>query len=133
LSTHALGAAEEGGLSALRFLDVAVLAIALPIFIAADLPLAGWGAAAGAWGAQRAIQIGVERRARATNDPRTVAGLLAGSMIARAWIVAGAVFAVGVLDEKEAGLSAAVLAIACFTAYFSGALIARPFDVEPRE
>ena len=113
----------------MRYLDLVVLALALPIFIAADLPLLGWAGAAGAWLVQRGVQHLIERRARAANDPRTVAGLMTGSMIARGWIVAGTIFAVG-LSEREAGLAAAILTIAVFTFYFAGQLIARPFEGE---
>ena len=90
----------------LRYLDLAVLALALPIFIAAGLPLLGYAGAAGGWLVQRGVQALIEKRARASDDPRTVAGLLTGSMIARAWIVAGSIFVVG-LSEREAGLAAA--------------------------
>jgi hypothetical protein len=114
----------------LRFLDLALLALALPIFVAADLPLLGWVGAATGWLIQRAVQIAIERRARASDDPRTVAGLLTGSMIARGWIVAGSIFIVG-LSEREAGLAAAILSITLFTFYFTGQLIGRPFEGPP--
>jgi hypothetical protein len=112
----------------LRYLDLALLALALPIFIAADLPLLGYAGAAGGWLVQRGVQALIEGRARASDDPRTVAGLLTGSMIARGWIVAGSIFAVG-LSEREAGLSAAVLAVTLFTFYFTGKMVGRPFEV----
>ena len=76
-------------LRVLRYLDLVVLALALPIFVAAGLPLLGWAGAAGGWLLQRVIQYFIEKRARESDDPRTVAGLLTGSMIARGWIVAG--------------------------------------------
>jgi hypothetical protein len=113
----------------LRFLDLALLALALPIFVAAGLPLLGYVGAAGGWLLQRGVQILIERRARASDDPRTVAGLLTGSMLARGWIVAGSIFIVG-LVEREAGLSAAILSIALFTCYFTGQMISRPFEVD---
>src|ERR671923_2921936 len=95
LTTQALKASDPMPLHALRYLDFAILAIALPVFIAADLPLAGWAAVAAAWSAQRAIKAGINKRARESDDPRTVAGLLTASMLARAWLVAGAIFVVG--------------------------------------
>jgi hypothetical protein len=118
MRAQAVGAAEMG---AVRFLDLAVLALALPVFLAAGLPVIGWAAAGAAWIVQRALQLALERRARASDDPRTVAGLITGSMIARAWIMALAVFGVG-LAEREAGLTAAVLTIVLFTVYFSVSL-----------
>jgi hypothetical protein len=128
LTTLALKASDiPMPLRMMRYLDFALLALALPIFVAADLPLLGWLGAAVGWTVQRAVQYGIEKRARESDDPRTVAGLLTGSMIARGWIVAGSIFIVG-LSEREAGLSAAILSITLFTFYFTGQLIGRPFE-----
>jgi hypothetical protein len=114
-------------LTVLRYLDLAVLVLALPIFVAADLPMLGWAGAAVGWGIQRVVQVAIERRARASDDPRTVAGLLTGSMLARGWIMAGSIFIVG-LSEREAGLAAAILAITLFTFYFTSQMLTRPFE-----
>jgi hypothetical protein len=114
-------------LRALRHLDLVALAAALALFLAVGLPLLGWGAAAGAWIGQRAIAEVVTQRAAASDDPRTVAGLMAGSMIGRGWLVALAIFGAGMV-EREAGLSAAVLAIALFTIWFSTRMTTRPFE-----
>lgn len=103
-----------------------VLPFALPIFLVAGLPLLGWGVAAAAWLAQRGIQVALARRANRSDDPKTVAGLMVGSMIARGWLVALATLGAG-LAEREAGLPAAVLAIVLFTVYFTAQLIVRPF------
>jgi hypothetical protein len=117
-----------------RLLDLVVLALAFPVFVLAGLPLAGYAAAAGAWLVQRAIQVTLERRAKASDDPRTVVGLTAGSMIGRGWLVALTIFGVGVAVDREAGLSAAVLVIVLFTVYFTVSMIVRPFEAagEPR-
>jgi hypothetical protein len=114
-----------------RYLDLALLALALPIFVAADLPLLGYLGAACGWLIQRGVQVLIERRARASNDPRTVAGLMTGSMLVRGWIMAGSIFIVG-LAEREAGLAAAILAITLFTFYFTGQMIGRPFEADRR-
>jgi hypothetical protein len=110
-----------------RYLDLAALVLALLLFVVADLPLLGWGAAAAAWCVQRAVQAWVNKRAAASDDPRTVAGLLAGSMIARGWFVALAVFGAGMV-EREAGLAAAVLSLFLFTVYLSVTMLTRPFE-----
>jgi hypothetical protein len=112
----------------LRYLDLLMVAVALLVFLLTGLPMAGWGAGAGAWVAQRGLQQYLERRAGASSDPRTVVGLLAGSMIGRGWFVAIAVFLVG-LNDNAAGLAAAVLVVALFTVYFTMRMILRPFDV----
>ena len=125
-SQHALRTTDNP-LTLLRYLDLVVLVLALPLFVLADLPLLGYVAAAFAWLAQRAIRELLNRRARASDDPRTVAGLLAGSMIIRGWLAALSIFGVGLAD-RDAGLSAAVLVIALFTIFLSGEMITRPFE-----
>ena len=71
---------------AVRYFDLALLAAALPVFLAADLPIAGYLVVAAVW----------------------LAALL-----------------VGLLDEREAGLAAAVLSAILFTVHFAGRFIAR--------
>ena len=113
----------------IRYLDLVLLAVALPIFVVAGLPMLGYAAGAAAWLVQRAIQIALYRKAAAADDPRTVVGIAAGSMIGRGWLVALTIFAAG-LNDEDAGLAAAVLVILLFTAYFTVSMIMRPFDTD---
>ena len=110
-----------------RHFDLAILVLALPVFLVADLPLLGYGAAAVAWLAQRAVRTLAMRRAEAAGEPRTVAMLLTMSMIGRAWLMALVVFGAGMAD-RQAGLTGAVLVIVLFTAFFSAQLALRPYD-----
>jgi hypothetical protein len=114
----------------LRYFDLVIAALALPLFLLTDLPLAGWIAGAGTYAAQRAIGELTARRAAASDDARTTVGLMAGSMIGRGWLVALTIFAVGLTVGDDAGLSAAVLFIALFTVYFTMQMILRPFEKE---
>jgi len=116
----------------IRYLDLVLLAIALPVFVVAGLPMLGYAAGAAAWLVQRGIQIALYRKAAAADDPRTVVGIAAGSMIGRGWLVALTIFAVGLTDE-DAGLAAAVLVIVLFTAYFTVSMIMRPFQQDHSE
>jgi hypothetical protein len=112
-----------------RYLDLVVLVfVALPIFLLAGLPIAAYLVAGGAWVLQRIVQMLMQRRAEASDDPRVVAGWTAGSMIARGWFCALAIFGVGLAEGDEAGLSAAVLVIALFTVYFLVRMILRPIE-----
>jgi hypothetical protein len=111
----------------LRYFDIVLLLLALPVFLAADLPMLGYAAGAVAWLVQRALQIALNHKAASSDDPRTVVGITAGSMIGRGWLVALTIFAAGMEDE-DAGLAAAVLVIVLFTAYFTVSMIMRPFD-----
>jgi hypothetical protein len=134
LSAHALDTtgdqSEAGiGLTLLRYLDLIVLALALPVFVLAGLPMLGYAAAAAAWLAQRAINGYATSKARETDDPRTMVGVLAGSMIGRGWLVAGSIFAVGLAGSREDGLAAALLCISLFTIFFACQMVVRPFDM----
>src|SRR5687767_13532894 len=111
----------------IRFLDLVALLAALPLFLLAGLPFEAY-VVGGVWIVQRIIQQVLQRRAEASDDPRIVAGYTAGSMIARGWLCAGAIFAVGLAEGDEAGLSAALLVIALFTVYFTVRMILRPID-----
>jgi hypothetical protein len=121
-------------MAVLRHLDLVLLALALPLFIAAGWPLLGYGAGAFAWLAQKAIKAWLERKAATAETPRAIAGILTGSMIGRGWLVAITIFAAGVGSGDDAvGLGAAVLVISLFTVYFTVALIMRPFAASPEE
>ena len=113
-----------------KYLDLVILAIALPVFVIAGWPLFGYAAAAFAWLVQRAINDVLTRRAAASDDPKTVAGLIAGSMIGRGWLVALTIFGAYLIAGRDdaVGLSAAVLVVILFTAYFTVSLILRPFE-----
>ncbi|HEX8743176.1 MAG TPA: hypothetical protein VF712_08570 [Thermoleophilaceae bacterium] len=106
----------------LRNVDLAVLAVALPIFLVADVNVLGWVTGAGLYVGQRLVRAYVQRRAERAEDPRTTVGLLAGSMILRGWIVAGAIFTMGMVTESEVGLSSAILFLATFTMSLTMAL-----------
>jgi hypothetical protein len=114
---------------AIRYLDIVLLIVALPIFVLGGLPMLGYVAGAAAWLVQRALQIFLNRKAAEADDPRTTVGIAAGSMIGRGWLVALTIFAAG-LSDNDAGLAAAVLVIVLFTAYFTVSMIMRPFDTQ---
>ena len=116
------------GLTLLRYLDLVALAAVLPLFLLAGLPMLGYTVAAAAWLVQRGINHLAQAKAKASDDPRTVVGLLAGSMIGRGWLTAGAIMAVGLAGAREDGLAAAILCITLFSIYFPMQMIVRPFD-----
>lgn len=110
---------------AVRYLDLAVIALALPVFLLADLPLLGWIGAAVGWGGQRLIQAGLEKKASMTEDPKGFFRLMAGSLIGRSWFLVLVIFATGLI-ERSAGLYAALLALITFTTYLIVSVIFRP-------
>jgi hypothetical protein len=126
---------EGGGRATLAvgYADLAVLALALPVFVLAGWPLGGYAVAAGAWLVQRGIQIAASRRATAAQkrgDRRAALGIMAGSTLARVWLIALAVLLVG-LAEREAGLAAAVLSAALFTVYLATQFVTRLLEQPP--
>jgi hypothetical protein len=111
--------------SLLRNADLALLAIALPVFLLAGLPMAGYAGAAAGWLAQRGVQHATETRLARARERTTALRLVGGSIVLRLWVVTLAVLLVGLLVDDEAGLAAAVLAAALVTASLAGEAVAR--------
>jgi hypothetical protein len=114
--------------TALRYLDLVLLAAALPVFIAADLPMAGYAAVAGVWIVMYGIEIGANRAiagAVARRDRKAAMGWLGATSLASAWIVALSVLIVGLAAGKHAGLAAAVLAAILFTVHLGARVLLR--------
>lgn len=115
---------------ALRYADLVLLAVALPIFVVAGWPLLGYAVGAAAWLVARAIELVAERRVSADlagGERRHAMGVMAFAMLGRVWILALAVLIVG-LSEREAGLAAALLALALFSVHLGAQGLARLFD-----
>ncbi|MGH2923288.1 MAG: hypothetical protein ACRDKH_04580 [Solirubrobacterales bacterium] len=111
----------------MRYLDLPLLVAALPVFIAADWPLLGYGVLAGVWLVQLGIERFAERRAQAAlrgGDRRTAMGWVGATGLGRVWLVALTVLLVG-LSEREAGLAAGLLAVALFTIHLLGRVLSR--------
>jgi hypothetical protein len=109
---------------ALRYADLALLALALPVFVLAGFPLLGYAVGGGAWLLARAIGA----RVLAGGDRRAALGTVAAAMLGRIWLVALAVLLVGLLADREDGLAAAVLAAGLITAYLAGRVLTRIFE-----
>lgn len=107
-----------------RQLDVVLLLLALPVFAVGEFSLLGWAATTAAWIGQKVLQAVLERKAAGEEDARRFFGFMAGSLIGRSWLLALTIFAVGIVD-RDAGLAAAVLALAVFTCYLVISLIMR--------
>ena len=124
MTAHALKASDSMPLRMLRYLDLVVLALALPVFLAAGLPLLGWGGIAAVWVLHRAAHAGFLRRAEASGNPRSAVGLMSVSLIGRVWLLALAVLAIGLID-RDAGLPAALLTAVVFQVWFTAFVVGR--------
>jgi uncharacterized membrane protein YkgB len=113
-----------------KYVDLAVLAAALAVFLIGGLPMLGFAAGAGVWLVQRGIQALAERRANrelaAGNRQRAMA-TVAVSTLGRVGLMATAVLLAGIA-EREAGLTSAVLVLVLFTVSFAAQGIAHLFD-----
>jgi hypothetical protein len=107
----------------LRFPDFLALAIALPIFIAAELPIVGWAVAAVTWFASSVLIIFMQSRAAHATEPRHQVGLVVGGSLARAWIAAAGILIAYLIGGDDAGLACALLMILLFTIYFFNKMI----------
>lgn len=115
-------------MSVLRNLDLALLALALPVFVVAGLPLLGYGTALVIWLMWRVIGAYAERKARATTDLGHMAAIATGSMIGRGWLMGLTLIAVGLSAGDDVGLAAAVLCVVLFTVSITTRLVLRPFE-----
>jgi hypothetical protein len=113
-----------------RYVDLIVLAVTLPLFLAVGWPILGWATATGAWIGQRLLRDFMAGRARRSTELRQQVGYLAGSMIARGWLVSLAILGMGLATDEDVGLSAALLFVLTFTFYLTVSMISRPFEQE---
>jgi len=113
---------------ALRYGDLALLAIALPVFVLAGWPMLGYAVAAAAWLVQWGIEVAANRRvarALAEGERRTALGVLSAATLGRVWLVALAVLLVGLLGAREDGLAAALLSAVLVTAHLGARSLER--------
>lgn len=119
----------------LRYADLALLALALPVFVLADLPLVGYAAIAAAWLVQHAMLAWADRAsaaALARGERNRAMGIVGGTTLGRVWLVSLAILLVGLLGEREDGLAAAVLAFALVTVHLGCLAITKLLDPKAR-
>jgi len=114
--------------TALRLIDIFLVAVTAPVLALLGAPALGILAGAGAWIAQRLGELGLARYAASKADVKTTIGLNLAGVFARAWLVALTILAVGLAGEREDGLAAAVLTLVAFTVYFVTSLMTRSLE-----
>jgi hypothetical protein len=115
-------------MSSLQQLDLVLLALAVPVFVLAGLPMLGLGVVCAAWLAQRGVKLAADRRAAgalASGDRRTALATTAIATLARLWMVTLPILLAGKLGEREDGLAAAVLAAILVTAHLGAQALDR--------
>jgi hypothetical protein len=109
-----------------RYVDVVLILMIAPIALIIGAPVLGYAVGTVAWTAQRIAGAAIERRALASENPRTAIGVTLFSSLGRVWLLALTILAVGLAGEKKDGLTAALVVFAAFTIYFGMSLITRP-------
>jgi hypothetical protein len=134
LSTLALEGSRSGEASRsrppylLRWADLGVLVVALPVVLALRASALGYAVAAVAWVIQRLIQLAAERgaaRALAAGVRRNALAMLAAATLGRLWVLTLAILLVGTLGSRDAGLVAAILALVLVTVSLGSRGLAR--------
>ena len=105
-----------------------VVALALPVFLAADWPLAGWGLAALLWLASQALTL-VLTRLRPEDGNLAASGVVGISMMFRA-VAVGVVLVVVAVNDASIGLAAALLYAFAYTLELALSLVSY-FGSEP--
>ena len=116
-----------------KYVDLFALAVALVVFLLADLPMAGFAVGAAAWLAQRGLQALATRRANealAAGNRQKAMGTVAATTLGRVWLMATAVLIAGLAIERQVGLSAAVLVLCLFTISLAAQGIAHLLEPE---
>ncbi len=114
-----------------RYLDVVLVTVTLPVLLLAGLPALGVLVGGGAWIFSRLTAAFFEGQARSRGDVRQAVGINLAAMLARAWIVALAVLAVGLASSREDGATAAAIVLAAFTVYFVMTAFGRSLERKP--
>ena len=106
-------------LAALRWIDVILVVAIAPFVLLTGVPALGYVVGAGAWIATRLLALLVERRAAASDNPKTVAGLMLFTGLGRAWLLGLSILVVGLAGSRKDGLTAAIVVAAAFTLYLA--------------
>ena len=88
-------------LVALRWIDVILVVAVAPFVLLTGVPVLGYVVGAGAWIATRLLATLVERRAAASDNPKTVAGLMLFTGLGRAWLLGLSILVVGLAGSRE--------------------------------
>jgi hypothetical protein len=114
-----------------RYLDVWLVILAAPFVVLLGAPVLGYVVGAVAWILQRFAAVAIERRAARAQDVKTSLGLNMASLVLRAWLIGLTILAVGMIADREDGLTAGITVLVAFTVYFATSLIVRPLERKP--
>jgi hypothetical protein len=118
-------------LAFVRYLDIVLVVLAAPFVVLLGAPVLGYAVGGGAWIVQRVAAVVIEHRAARADNVKMALGLNMASLVVRAWLIGLTILAVGLIAEREDGLTAGITVLAAFTVYFATSLIIRPLERKP--
>jgi hypothetical protein len=102
----------------LRYLDVAVVLLAVPLGLALGAPAFGLLLGAGAWLMQRVLAHASQRWIARARESGSRLGLDMAEAFGRIWLLAGAIVIAGAVGHRADGLAAAVTIFAAYSVAF---------------
>ena len=112
-------------MTALRYIDLVLLWLTVPLALALGAPPLGLLVGAVVWTVQRLVALAVDRVARERESVRAAIGLNMATMMVRMWLVGTAVVVAGVGGEREDGVAAAAVLLVAFTISLVATLVTR--------
>jgi len=120
-------------MTALRYIDLVLLWLTVPLALALGAPALGVLLAAVVWTVQRFVAVAVDRRARRRENPREALGLNVATMLGRMWLIGATIVAAGLGGSREDGAAAAIVLLVVFTISLAVTLLTRSLsDDGPR-
>jgi hypothetical protein len=110
----------------LRYLDVALVVIAVAPALALGAPVLGFAAGAGGWVLQRVIAETDRRWTRKVTEPLKQLGITLFEAFARIWLLAGVIVIAAVAGGRRDGLTASLVIFGAYSVAFAIKLITGP-------
>jgi len=110
----------------LRYLDVALVAVAIVVALAYGAPALGVGFGAGGWIVQRVLGEVDRRWVRNVKEPRTQLGVTLFEGFARIWLLAIVIIIAALVGGRADGLTAALMICGAYTVALAIKVISGP-------
>ncbi len=115
-------------MTALRYIDLVLLWLTVPVALALGAPVLGVLLAGAVWTVQRFVALAVERRARQRESMREALGLNMATMLVRMWLMGTTIVVAGVAGARADGAAAAIVLLVVFTISLAATLLTRSLN-----
>ena len=112
-------------MAALRYIDLVLLWLTVPVALALGAPQLGVLLAAVAWTAQRLVAVAVDRRARERDNVRDAIALNMATMLGRMWLIGCTIVIAAFAGDRADGAAAAVVLLVVFTISLATTILTR--------